>query len=95
MEVAQSMDTDSFANSMRHFIARRGIPEVMRSDNRSTFLGINKELQEAISEWNESQIHEFLLPRSIKWQLIHHKGPTSVGYGSDVLELSERFSLCL
>ena len=27
LEVAQSMDTDSFVNSMRRFIARRGIPK--------------------------------------------------------------------
>ncbi|XP_015754706.1 PREDICTED: uncharacterized protein LOC107334287 [Acropora digitifera] len=38
LEVAQSMDSDSFVNSMRGFIARRGIPEVMRSDNGSNFI---------------------------------------------------------
>ena len=31
LEVAQSMHTDSFVNSMRRFIARRGIPEVIGS----------------------------------------------------------------
>ena len=67
LEVAQSMDNDSFVNSMRRLIARRGIPEVMRSDNGSNFVGGNKELREAISRWNESQIHEFLLQRNIKW----------------------------
>lgn len=67
LEVAQSMDSDSFVNSMRRFIARRGIPEVMRSDNGSNFIGGNKELREAISKCNESQIHEFLLQRNIKW----------------------------
>ena len=67
IEVAQTMDTDSFVNSMRRFIARRGVPEVMRSDNGSNFVSGNKELREAISEWNESQIHEFLLQRNIKW----------------------------
>ena len=66
LEVAKSMDTDSFVNSMRCFIARRGIPEVMRSDNGSNFVSGNKELREAISDWNESQIHEFLLQRNIK-----------------------------
>ena len=67
LEVAQSMDTDSFVNSMRRFIARRGIPKVMRSDNGSNFVGGNKALQEAISDWNESHIHEFFLQRNIKW----------------------------
>ena len=67
LEVAQSMDSDSFVHSMRRFIARRGVPEVMRSDNGSNVVGGNKELREAISKWNESQIHEFLLQRNIKW----------------------------
>lgn len=67
LEVAQSMDTDSFLNSMRRFIARRGVPEVMRSDNGSNFVGGCKELREAISGWNMSQIHEFLLQRNVKW----------------------------
>ena len=67
LEVAQSMDTDSFLNSMRRFIARRGVPEVMRSDNGSNFVGGCKELREAISGWNKSQIHEFLLQRNVKW----------------------------
>ena len=38
LEVAQGIHTDSFVNSMRRFIARRGIPEVMRSDNSSKFV---------------------------------------------------------
>ncbi|PFX14229.1 hypothetical protein AWC38_SpisGene21626 [Stylophora pistillata] len=67
LKVAQSMDTDSFVNSLRRFNARRGIPEVMRSENRSNFVSGNKELREPISEWNESRIHEFFLQRNIKW----------------------------
>ena len=82
LEVAQSMDTDSFVNSMHRFIARRGIPEVMRSDNGSNFVGGNKELREAISDWNESQIHEFLLQRNIKWLF----NPPSVSHFGGVWE---------
>ncbi|XP_022779469.1 uncharacterized protein LOC111320980 [Stylophora pistillata] len=67
LEVAQSMDTDSFVNPLRCFIAKGGIPEVMRCDNGSNFVSGNKELQEAIYEWNESRIHEFFLQRNIKW----------------------------
>ena len=33
LEVAHSLDTDSFFNAMRRFIARRGQPEEVRSDN--------------------------------------------------------------
>ena len=74
LEVTQSMHSDSFVNSIRRFIARRGIPEVMRSDNGSNFVGGNKEPQEAIPKWNESQIHEFLEQRTIKWRFNSQSG---------------------
>ena len=66
IEVAYSMDTDSFINSMRRFIARRGTPELMRSDNGTNFVGGNKELSSAISQWNVQQIHGFFLQKHIK-----------------------------
>ena len=37
IEVVDSLDADSFINSMRRFIARRGKPEQMRSDNGRNF----------------------------------------------------------
>ena len=49
IEVAYSMDTDSFINSMRRFITRRGTPELMRSDNCTNLVGGDKELSSAIS----------------------------------------------
>ena len=73
------MDTDSFINSMRRFIARRGIPELMRSDNGTNFVGGNKELSSAIPQWNVQQIHGFFLQKHIKWIFnppsgSHHRG---------------------
>ena len=67
IETVQSMDTDSFVNSMLRFVARRGLPEMIRSDNGTNFVGGNKELSQAISQWNQRQIHESLLQKGIKW----------------------------
>ena len=61
IEVVHSMDTDSYINAMRRFIARRGNPEEMRLDNGSNFVGSEKKLRVAIAEWNQQKIHEFLL----------------------------------
>ena len=79
IEVAFSLDTESFINALRRFIARRGQPEEMRSDNGGNFVKGEKELREAVAEWNQSQIHSFLLQRSIKWTFnppagSHHGG---------------------
>ena len=67
IEVVHSLDTDAFLNSMRRFVARRGKPEQMRSDNGGNFVRVEKELRSAIDGWNQGIISEFLLQRNIQW----------------------------
>lgn len=67
IEVVHSLDTESFINALRRFIARRGQPEEMRSDNGGNFVKGERELREEIEAWNQDQIHEFLLQRTVKW----------------------------
>ena len=79
IEVANSLDTESFINTLRRFIARRGQPEEMRSDNGGNFVKGERELRQEISKWNQAQIHDFLVQRNIKWTFnpptgSHHGG---------------------
>jgi len=67
IEVAHSLDTSSFINALRRFIARRGSPRVIMSDNSTNLTSGEKELREAIGGWNESKIGEFLLQREVRW----------------------------
>ena len=67
VEVVHSLDTGSFIDALRRFIARRGQPKEIRSDNGSNFVGGERELREAIAGWNQDQVHQFLLQKSIKW----------------------------
>ena len=67
VEVIHSLDTDSFLNALRRFIARRGQPKQIRSDNGSNFVRGEKDLREAVREWNQQKIHAFLLAKNIKW----------------------------
>ena len=46
---------------------RRGQPQRIRSDNGSNFVRGEKELREAIQDWNQEKIYEFLLAKNIKW----------------------------
>ena len=52
---------------MRRFIARRGQPEQIRSDNGGNFVRGERELRNAINRWNQEFIAEFLLQRSVQW----------------------------
>ena len=67
IEVVSSLDTESFIHALRRFIARRGQPEEMRSDNGGNFVKGERELREVVNEWNQSQIHGYLVQRDIKW----------------------------
>ena len=67
LEVVHSLDTDSFVNALRRFMARRGKPQEIRSDNGGNFTRGEKELREAIDTWNQRKIHQSLLQKSVKW----------------------------
>jgi len=64
---------------MRRFIARRGQPKEVRSDNGGNFVRGERELREAIEGWNQDKIGEFLLQQNVTWTLnppggSHHGG---------------------
>ena len=52
VEIAHSLDTSSFINALRRFIARRGVPQEIRSDNGTNFTSADKQLRQAIGKWN-------------------------------------------
>lgn len=73
------MDTDSFVNALRRFIARRGQVQEIRSDNGTNFIGRERELRDAIKGWNQARINDVLLQKEIKWVVnppagSHHGG---------------------
>ena len=67
LEVAHSLDTDSFIQALQRFIARRGEPAEIRSDNGSNFVGARKELSDALVEWNKGKIEDYLTQKHIRW----------------------------
>ncbi|XP_056603915.1 uncharacterized protein LOC130420572 [Triplophysa dalaica] len=67
LEVAHTLNTDSFINALQRFIARRGPATEIRSDNGTNFVGGLQELRKAISEWNQQKISDYLLQNNVKW----------------------------
>ncbi|XP_068723808.1 uncharacterized protein [Montipora capricornis] len=47
--MAYGLDTDSFLNAFFRMTNRRGLPEEMIYDNRSNFVGVERELREILS----------------------------------------------
>ena len=65
LEMAYSLDTDSFINAFIRMTARRGTPSYVISDNGTNFVGAEKEMREKINELDKEKI--------VKKTTQHHK----------------------
>ena len=68
LETLSSLTTGSFINALRRFIARRGRPKRLVSDNGTNFVGAYRELGAALREWNATHtLRKYLLQEAIEW----------------------------
>lgn len=67
LELAQSLETDAFIMVLRRFLNTRGSVKQLRSDNGSNFIGAERELRQAIEQWNHRQIEDELRVRDCDW----------------------------
>ena len=69
LEVVESLDTDSFINSLRRFVNRRGCPRDCYSDCGTNFKGATTELKEfiAVLKTKEKEIKDFASSKNINW----------------------------
>ena len=56
LEVVEGMDSDSFINTLRRFVNRRGNPKKMVSDCGSNFKGADAELKKSLQQLDHSKI---------------------------------------
>ena len=61
LESAISLETDSFINTLRRFIARRGPVKSMRSDQGTNLVGATNELQDNLKKMDQIKVKEYLL----------------------------------
>ena len=67
IEIANSLETDSFINALRRFISRRGPIRQLRSDQGTNFVGARTELTQALAEMNHDKIKKKLLEEQCDW----------------------------
>ena len=66
IEVVPKLDTDNCLNAIMRFIARRGKPNAIISDNGTNFVGAEREFSEYVAAWNKEGIEEHLIQRGIR-----------------------------
>ena len=72
IELTPSLATQAFIRCLRRFVARRGIPELIISDNAKTFKAAATQLTKI---FNDPDVISFLLERKIQWKFNLEKAP--------------------
>ena len=67
IEPSYLLSTDTFINSLRRFVGRRGKPISIWSDNGTNLVGGHQELKRCLQELNQSRVNEHLRQRQITW----------------------------
>ena len=81
LEVASTMETNSFINALRRFICRRGPIRQLRSDRGTNFIGARRELREAISEMDQNQVKAEMLKLNCDWVEVQFNVPSASHMG--------------
>ena len=79
IEVIEDLSTEDFIAGLRRFIARRGCPTEIHSDNGKNFVGTKNDLYQLYrffqSSSTQSTISNYLLEHRIQWQCIPARSP--------------------
>ncbi|XP_072380678.1 uncharacterized protein [Diabrotica undecimpunctata] len=81
LELITNLTTDCFLSCLKRFIARRGIPNDIYSDNGSTFVGARIELKQfgQFRLKNNTYIHNYAIDHNINWHFIPPYAPNFGG----------------
>uniref|UniRef100_A0A5S6Q5G2 Integrase catalytic domain-containing protein n=1 Tax=Trichuris muris TaxID=70415 RepID=A0A5S6Q5G2_TRIMR len=80
LELVQGLTTQDFLLAFRRFVARRGRPDYMQSDNFRSFSAADRELDELLSKENRVLMKRELAKDRITWNFITPRAPWSGGY---------------
>ncbi|XP_064406043.1 uncharacterized protein LOC135351065 [Halichondria panicea] len=78
-ELVTDLTSDAFIACLRRFIARRGLPNLIWSDNGTNFVGACRQLRE-LSEYLKTKavqdsISKFLTSQNVEWKFIPQHAP--------------------
>ena len=67
IETSNTLETDSYINALRRFLAERGPVRQIRSDCGTNFFGAKQELAEALNEMDHGKVKSYLLRENCDW----------------------------
>ena len=70
-EKVPKLGTDNCLNAILRFIARRGKPNTITSDNGTSFVGAERVCEEYVAAWYKEVMGENLIQREFRWKFTH------------------------
>ena len=91
LELVEDMSTEEFLLCLRRFIARRGAPRLILSDNAKQFKAASTVLEKA---WRnvttDKRLNEFVSNQGIQWKFIVELAPWMGGFYERLVGLTKR-----
>ncbi len=79
LELVTDLTSDAFIACLRRFIARRGLPTLIWSDNGTNFVGASRQLKEVHDFLKTNTNHEavcnYLSTQKVEWRFIPQRAP--------------------
>ena len=90
IELASDLTTEVFLLTLRRFIARRGKPKEILSDNGSNFIGADRQLREALGKLGQRKIYNDLSSQNIIWKFNAPLSPWKGGAWESMVKLTKK-----
>lgn len=81
LELVSSLATDAFLAALDRFVARRGLPSTIHSDNGTNFVGASRNIKELYSflHRHSSEFVKHLSSKGVTWKFIPPRAPNFGG----------------
>ena len=90
LELVEKLTTTAFIRALRRFISRRGMPEVIISDNAKNFQAASKELVGSRHLSGSEEYKNFVSDRGKKWHFIVERASWWGGFYERLIALVKR-----
>ena len=80
LELVPNLSVATFLQAFRRFVARRGLPSRILSDNAKTFKGAAREIKKIVRSAN---VQRYMADKGVTYEFIVEKAPWHGGFGRD------------
>ena len=91
LDLVGDLSTDSFLLALIRFMARRGKPKTLWTDNGTNFIGAERELSILLKDLNKTKIENSLINKGVTWKFNPPSSPAWRALGSQLSNLQNDY----